>query len=240
VGLCIRLVLLLAGLPGLGSISWVRDLVLALVPLLFIYSPVLLCRWRASRGELLPPDPVTGKSEPVDSWSYRLSIPGFRDGASWKGALSLNLKVCALIAIPWVLGYHLYQTHLFGLSPGQGLRPDLAVLLLYHIFYVAIPEEFFYRGYFQTRLNEVFPRKWLIFGVPMGWGAIIAALMFAFGHSLVVLKWWHFATFFPGLIFAWMREKTDGVVAGALFHAICNVAVGLMDYHYGVVVLTTP
>jgi len=171
----------------------------------------------------------------VDSWSYRLSIPGFRDGASWRQALRLNLLICVLIAVPWAVGYHLYQTRFFGLEPSRGLRPDLAILVLYHLFYVAIPEEFFYRGYFQTRLNEVFPRKWMIFGVPMGWGAVIAALFFAFGHSLVMLKWWHFATFFPGLVFAWLRERTGGVIAGAIFHAICNIAVGVLDYHYGII-----
>lgn len=112
--------------------------------------------------------------------------------------------------------------------------PDaLPTLLAYQIAFVAIPEEFFYRGYFQTRLNEVFPRRWLIFGVPMGWGAVIATLFFAFGHSLVTLQWWHFATFFPGMVFAWMRERTGRVIGGALFHAVCNVGVAFLDIGYG-------
>ena len=96
------------------------------------------------------------------------------------------------------------------------------------------PEEFFYRGYMQTRLNELWPRRWLIFGAPMGWGAVLACLFFAFGHSLVQVQWWHFATFFPGLVFAWMRERTGGVVTGAIFHAACNVMVVLLDNLYGV------
>ena len=234
----IRLILIVADLGGVGAVSWVRDLVLALVPLLFIYAPVILCRWRAGQGEMSPPTDGGTEPQPVNSWAYRLSIPGFRDGKSWASAVRINLYLCAIIGVPWVVGYHFYQTTLFDLEPSRGLRPDLAIIILYHLFYVAIPEEFFYRGYFQTRLNEVFPRKWLIFGVPMGWGAVIAALFFAFGHSLVILKWWHFATFFPGLVFAWLREKTGGVIAGAIFHAICNIAVGIMDYHYGIPVLS--
>ena len=47
--------------------------------------------------------------------------------------------------------------------------------------------------------------KGRVFGTPMGLGAVFASLFFAFGHSLVTFQWWHFATFFPGLVFAWMR-----------------------------------
>jgi len=117
---------------------------------------------------------------------------------------------------------------------GQSFAP-IGTLILFQLFFVAIPEEFFYRGYFQTRLNEVFPRKWLIFGVPMGWGSVIACLFFAFGHTIVLFQWWHFATFFPGMVFAWLREKTDGVIAGAFFHAGCNIIIVCLDTWYGII-----
>ena len=209
--LLIRLVVALQ-----ASLGW-PDLVLAAVPLLFIYAPVLLCRWRGA-----------------DSWAYRLSIPAFGDGSAWRAALGLNLRVLAVVVPLFLVGYHLYQTQLFGLHARMRLPPEMATLVAYQLFFVAIPEEFFYRGYFQTRLNEVFPRRFLIFGVPMGWGAVLATLFFAFGHSVVQLQWWHFATFFPGLAFAWMRERSGGVVAGALFHAACNVGIVFLDTAYGV------
>jgi membrane protease YdiL (CAAX protease family) len=209
-------------LPGLtlpGGVELrVADLVLAVVPLLFIYGPVVLCRWRG-----------------VDSWSYRLAIPAFRDWASWRDALALTAKVSAVLLVPWLVAYHLYQTVVFGRHPGHQWPPDYLTLALYQVFFVAIPEEFFYRGYFQTRLDEVFERRFLVLGTPIGWGAVFAALYFAFGHSLVQFQWWHFATFFPGMVFAWMRERTGGVAAGALFHATCNVLVVSMDTFYGVI-----
>ena len=235
-----------AGLP---------DWLLAAVPLLFISAPVALCHLRR-----------------VDSWSYRLSIPAFSDRAAWSEALCLNARTLALIIPPWLLGYHLYQTRLFGHHLGDGWRHGLAPALLavgqppprylqelaqaltgshaqeiavlagvqvftlvaFQIFFVAVPEEFFYRGYFLTRLNEVLPRRFLVLGTPMGWGAVIACTYFAFGHSVVQWQWWHFATFFPGMIFAWMRERTGGIAAGALFHAACNIMVVLLDSCYGV------
>lgn len=210
--LLIRLVVELQS--GAGLPEWV----LAAVPLLFIYAPVLLCRWRS-----------------VDSWSYNLSIPAFSDGKSWKTVATTNLRLLLWIGPLFLLGYHFYQTRLFGFDPGHGWPMDPFTLVAYQLFFVAIPEEFFYRGYFQTRLNELMPRKYVIFGVPMGWGSVWASLFFAFGHTLVLFQWWHFATFFPGMVFAWLREKTGSVASGAVFHAICNIAVIHLDTHYGII-----
>jgi membrane protease YdiL (CAAX protease family) len=210
--------LLIRGVVELQGGAGLPDWFLVGVPLLFIYAPVLWCRRRG-----------------VDSWSYRLSIPAFRDFKSWGAALRINGILVGIVSIPFLIGYHYYQTLIFGYVPGHGLPAELLVLAGYQLFFVAIPEEFFYRGYFQTRLNEVFPRKFLIFGVPMGWGSVFASLFFAFGHTLVLFQWWHFATFFPGMVFAWLREKTDGVVAGAIFHAICNIGVVCLDTHYGII-----
>ncbi|MGC6508241.1 MAG: myxosortase family intramembrane protease [Myxococcota bacterium] len=206
----IRSVVLLQSALGLP------DWILGLVPLLFIYAPVWLCKYRKA-----------------DSWSYHLSIPAFRDFGSWWAAAKLNFWMNMAIW-PWFIPlYHVYNTHLFGKTPMGILPQDLVLIVAYQFFFVAIPEEFFYRGYFQTRLNEIFPRRFLIFGVPMGWGAVWASLYFAFGHSLVQFQWWHFATFFPGLIFAWMREKRNGVLSGAMFHACCNIGIVILDTMYG-------
>jgi membrane protease YdiL (CAAX protease family) len=224
---------------GSGVLSvGLQDVVLAAVPFLFIYTPVWLCRRRG-----------------VDSYAYRVAVPAFDDGPAWRESIAIVAKLVTLIVLPWLVGYHLYQWLLFGYSPAPCLPPglaewfpprtahdggglclpkDAALLVPFHLFFVAIPEEFFYRGYLQTRLNEIFPRKWIVFGVPIGWGAVLACLFFAFGHSLVQLRWWHFATFFPGLVFAWLRERTGGPAAGALFHAWCNVVVQFLDAAWGV------
>ncbi len=248
--LLIRLALTLqrgAGLP---------DEILAVVPLLFIYAPVVLCHWRGA-----------------DSWAYRLSIPAFRDLRSWGQAVGSAAGLAAVIVVPWLIGYHTYHAFfphvvrfgnrawntgivditllwpqhlslwdvLVATGPEWSRLPvDLdgmwafGTLVLYQVFFVAIPEEFFYRGYLQTRLNEVHPRKWRVLGARIGIGALVANLLFAFGHSVVMLQWWHFATFFPGLLFVWLRERSGGVVPGALFHAFCNVSVITLDSLYGI------
>lgn len=193
------------------------DWTLALVPFLFIYAPVGLCRWRG-----------------VDSYAYRLAIPDFSDRAAWSDALVRVGRLIALIVVPWLVGYHLYQTLIFDKHPAWRIPHDALLLAPYHLFFVALPEEFFYRGYLQTRLNEVHARRFVLFGASFGWSLPITCVYFAFGHSLVQFQWWHFAIVFPSLAFGWLRERTGGPLAGALFHAWCNVCVVFLDTAYGI------
>ncbi len=217
-GLWLFTLLAIRGVVTLHSATGIPEVVLAVVPCLFIYVPVLLCRLRG-----------------VDSYAYRLSIPAFRDTEAWRESLGEAGKVLGIILVPWLIGYHLYQTVIFGFQPGLRLPAELFTLVAYQLFFVAIPEEFFYRGYMQTRLNEVLERRFLLFGIPFGHGLWITSLLFAFGHSLVVFRWWHFATFFPGLLFGLLRERTGGVMSGAFFHAVCNILVVCLDTSYGVI-----
>jgi membrane protease YdiL (CAAX protease family) len=210
--------LLIRGVVALQSGAGLPEWVLAAVPCLFIYAPVALCRWRE-----------------VDSYAYRLSIPAFRDLRAWGAALKDAGLLFAIILVPWLVGYHLYQTQIFGYAPTGRLPGEPWTLIAYQIFFVAIPEESFYRGYMQTRLNEVFARRFSLLGVRFGHSLWITAILFAFGHSIVVLRWWHFAIFFPGLLFGLLRERSGGVLAGAFFHAFCNIAVVTLDTAYGVI-----
>ena len=45
-------------------------------------------------------------------------------------------------------------------------------------------EEFFYRGYFQSRLNQAFGRPLRLFGIQFGAGLTIASLLFGLQHAL--------------------------------------------------------
>lgn len=203
---------------GIGDLVTLPEVVLAGVPVLFIYTPVLLCRLRK-----------------VDSYGYRLSVPPFRDWRGWGTSLGTALKWSAVFLLPYVPLYHFWQ-RAWEHAPGDGVfPPDFGTLVLYQVFFVAIPEEFFYRGYLQTRLNEVFDRRFLLFGIPFGHSLWITSILFAFGHSIVVLQWWHFAIFLPGLLFGLLREKTGSVLPGAIFHAFCNILVVTLDTWYGVI-----
>ncbi len=210
------------------------ELVLAAVPILFMYAPVWLCQWRG-----------------VDSWEYPLAVPNYTDWRGWLMPARWGLGMAAVISVPFVLGYHVWQTE--GVPYVQqllGVRlypkpPELLwiwpsamgflKLVGYHLFFVAIPEEFFYRGYMQTRLDEAFGRPWMVFGTFIGPALPITCVLFAFGHSLVVVQWWHVFIIVPSLAFGWLRYRTGGVLAGAWFHAASNIGVAVLDTLYGIV-----
>jgi len=93
---------------------------------------------------------------------------------------------------------------------------------------VALSEEFFYRGYL-TRLFEVqWPPRARIAGAPMGRGALLAAVLFALGHLLIPAPF-RLLTFFPALLFAWLRARTGTVAGAALFHFLCNATLLLLQ-----------
>lgn len=87
---------------------------------------------------------------------------------------------------------------------------------------VALPEEFFYRGYLWSRLNEALPRGKTVFGVKLGPAFWLVAALFAIGH-LAVFQFWRLGVFFPALLFGWVRGRTGTVLGATLLHAACNL-----------------
>jgi membrane protease YdiL (CAAX protease family) len=97
---------------------------------------------------------------------------------------------------------------------------------------VAPAEELLFRGYIQSRLNEAFGRPRCFFGVNWGWGLVGMALLFGLWHVLIPfnpftaqfgLAWtWGLWTFFGGLLFGFIREKTGSLVSPALLHGVMN------------------
>lgn len=90
------------------------------------------------------------------------------------------------------------------------------------LFVVALPEEFFYRGYLQARLKAAWPRGARVFGVTVGPAFLLTALLFALGH-LAVFQVSRLAVFFPALLFGYLRERTGTVLGCTLLHAIFNL-----------------
>lgn len=93
---------------------------------------------------------------------------------------------------------------------------------------VALSEEYFYRGYLTARLEERWPPRTRILGAPLGRAALLAAGLFAVGHLLEPAPWRLFV-FFPALLFAWLRGKTNGILAPAVCHWLCNVCLMLLE-----------
>lgn len=153
------------------------------------------------------------------------------------------LAVGAVVFPVFVLGYVAFAW-LFPLLPAEWVRaltpyvgtphfhfrlPDrFGEWVIDQLFVVALPEEFFYRGFLQTRLRDAWPQGRVFLGARLGPAFWVTALLFALGH-LAIFQVWRLAVFFPALIFGWMRERSGSVVGAALFHAWANLLVQVLD-----------
>lgn len=107
---------------------------------------------------------------------------------------------------------------------------------------IALPEEYFYRGWLQTRLEEAFAKRAeergrknrTIFGFSAA--ILVASILFGLGHLLVpiggALVPTRMSVFFPALIFGWLRRRTDSIVAPVIYHACSNLMVIFAAVHF--------
>jgi membrane protease YdiL (CAAX protease family) len=94
---------------------------------------------------------------------------------------------------------------------------------------VALPEELFFRGCLLTLLERRFPPKRRILGGGVGWALVISAAAFALIHLPKDGDPGALATFFPGLLFGWMRSATGSILASTVTHASSNILVRVLD-----------
>ncbi|MGH7327213.1 MAG: myxosortase family intramembrane protease, partial [Polyangiaceae bacterium] len=101
------------------------------------------------------------------------------------------------------------------------------------LFVIALPEEAFYRGYLQSRLDDVFTSRWNLAGASVTPSIVITSAIFALGHLATVHDPSRLAVFFPSLVFGWLRARTKGVGASIFFHAFCNIFSELLGRGFG-------
>lgn len=196
----------------LRDISVIGDYLSTFVALLLIYPAVLHVTLRRLPGSFFEKDlRAVGNSLRLFAATSLVIFPLF---------LFLN---------------HLYQTVLFEVQPDFSLLSLSLKTVTIQVVLVAFPEEFFFRGYLQSIIAHLYPRRFRLFGLKaltVGYAVPITSLIFAASHSFITLRWWHFAIFFPSLIFGWLRERTNGLVAPILFHAASNLLVAAIASVY--------
>lgn len=207
---------LLYRLHGVALIE--RNLAI-IAAVLFLYLPALLL-WRRGRD--------------LDQYGLRLGSVG-------RGLAFYGVAVVAILPL-FALGYALYVRRLcptvFAAAAQLGLPwhcppllpkalrlpPDLFMSALSQLLVVALPEEFFFRGYLLGRLEESMGTRTAL---------LLSAALFALGHYLVTFAPGALAVFFPGLIFGLLRQATGSVLAGTLFHATCNLLIDTLHRSLG-------
>lgn len=94
---------------------------------------------------------------------------------------------------------------------------------------VALPEELFFRGLLLGLLERRFPPARRVLGGGIGLALVLSSLAFALIHLPKDGDPRALATFFPGLLFGWMRSATGSILAPTLTHAASNILVRALE-----------
>lgn len=207
-------------LPAIGHLGS------ALVAVLFLYVPVFVA-WRRTE----------------DLYDY-----GFHAAPVKRGLVTAGVAIGAIFPV-FALGYFAFYeiacnsdllSHLVphnmctrygglaGLHAPQ-LTSKLAEFCAVQLVVVALPEELFFRGFLLGLLEQRFPPKRRILGGGVGLALVISAAMFALIHLPKDGDPRALATFFPGLLFGWMRSATGSIMASTLTHAGSNILIRFLD-----------
>jgi membrane protease YdiL (CAAX protease family) len=148
-------------------------------------------------------------------------------------AMAWALAFAAICFVPFWLGWqrwwHVRNHFHLALAPREAINEAFGQLII-----IALPEEAFYRGYLQSRLDGAWAGRVRLLGAELGPGLILASVIFALGHLATIHEPARLAVFFPALLFGWLRARTGGVGASVVFHALCNVFSELLGRGYGV------
>jgi membrane protease YdiL (CAAX protease family) len=105
----------------------------------------------------------------------------------------------------------------------------LLLTLATQLLLVAVPEELFYRGYIQGRLDELVGEDRTLWGAQVNLTSVtLTSALFALAHLATIPHPARLAVFFPSLLFGWMRRAYGNTLTPAIFHAICNLSAQLL------------
>jgi uncharacterized protein len=166
-----------------------------------------------------------------------LVLPGRIDGRRLARSAGVSLlwalAFAAITFVPFFFGWrtfwHARGTFALHVQASETLNEVFGQLVI-----IALPEEAFYRGYLQSRLDEALPGRIRVFGASVGPALIISSVIFALGHFATIREPARLAVFFPSLAFGWLRARTGGIGASVTFHAACNVFSELLGKGYRV------
>jgi membrane protease YdiL (CAAX protease family) len=192
----------------------------ALVAVVFLYAPSVVA-WR--------------RGEDLDDY-------GFHAAPVAKG-LRTALGAMAVIFPIFIAGYFVFYrvvcpSELFKrlapigacLAHNTRLEPGaFAEFVAVQAIVVALPEELFFRGCLLTLLEKRFPPKRRLLGGGVGIALVLSAAAFALIHFPKDGDPRALATFFPGLLFGWMRSATGSIMASTITHASSNILVRVLD-----------
>ena len=162
---------------------------------------------------VVPLTVITLTKRPYPEYGLSLERPG---------SVGFHVAVVGLVFVPYAIGHcwlaHWWDPATFHLR----LPADVLGSAFDQVLLIALPEEFFFRGYLQTQFDQVWGRPYRLFGADWGIGLPLAAALFALCHVLFggPLR---LIVFFPGLLYGWLRARTGTIAVPTLYHAFSNL-----------------
>jgi len=86
-------------------------------------------------------------------------------------------------------------------------------LIISSLLLAALPEEWFFRGYFLVRIKQILKSSWQ--------ANTLTSLAFSLLH-LPTQGWFGLSVFFPSLLFGWLYLKTNNLFLVIGIHALSN------------------
>jgi uncharacterized protein len=199
----------------------------ALVAVLLLYTP-LYAAWR--RGEELADygfhvAPL-GRGLAFGLGGPALIFPLFAAGYVLFHEVACASDTLRVLTPP---GTCVHWTGWRGLTPSAPAVGELIELAAIQLVVVALPEELFFRGFLLHLLERAWPPTRRFLGGGVGWALVVSAVLFALIHIPKHGDLRTLATFFPGLLFGWMRSATGSILAPVLAHAASNVFIRALD-----------
>lgn len=140
--------------------------------------------------------------------------------------LGRALLVALITFLPFAVGHHFWQQWLA--PEGISLRfvptvpNDLPSVVLKNVLLVGLPEELFYRGFVETRLDRVWPVRRTLFGIPLGRSVVLASALFALGHFVGEYNPARLGPFFPAFVFSMLTRKSGSIAGAVAYHGLSN------------------
>ncbi len=208
--------------------------------IVFVEADTAFSPQRRGTLKAFPVDGVAGKAK---IWRIELDDSRSRGQIIIRGPRSIDIRI-----EPTVEGnaiWPLFQGHKAEKKDEFTANRSLWWIPLWiatQFLLIALPEEYFYRGWLQTRLEEAFEKRAeehgrkvrTIFGFSAA--IVVASVLFGLGHLLVpiggALVPTRMSVFFPALLFGWLRRRTDSIVAPVVYHAFSNLMVIFAAVHF--------
>lgn len=218
------------------TVPWIGHVGSALVSVLFLYVPLYVANRRhedlADYGFRLEP---LGKSLAIAGVALAVIVPLFTIGFLAFYEVVCRSGALSHLAPPRMCSHHagLAGLHWPRVALGEATPPAPDTISLewcaVQWLVVGLPEELFFRGFLLERLERRFPPRRRVLGGGVGWALVLSAAAFALIHLPREGDPRALATFFPGLVFGWMRSATGSIVASAVAHGGANILARVLE-----------